>query len=626
MTLFDVKSRVFFVLLRPIRAKKASQVNDMNHIKGIFLLMLCCAVALVSPAQESQDSCFLHTVLRGQSLYSIASMYNVSVDDIVRMNPGSEKQIRTGETLRIPQQTTTSDGRVNRLHYHTIQPGETLYRISQMYKVSDAVICRANPGLSAANFRAGQVIVIPLTEQAATAPEEKPAGQAVDEEPDSPCREMHKVKRKETVFSISREYGISEKELLDANPDVKNGKLKRGMFLCIPHKRKPTSVGKKKQSVPAVTPTNEELFNRNQQEVQRIQTIDVAVMLPFLLDSRGGEQTLMVEYYEGLLLAVDSLKRQNVNIDLHVYDTGDRTASLDALLSKPELKEMDIIFGPGHSEHIKAVSDFAKAHDIRLVIPFTSKDSEVFNNPRIYQINTPQSYLFSQVYKLFADNFAGYNVVFIEVGDEKDKTEYIKGMKLELDSRGIAWRSLPMPDTQEDVVKVLDAGKPNILIPTSGSNVALIKLLPVLQLVCRTEDNPYELHLFGYPEWQKYYNDHLQAFYELDTYFYSSFYTNNLLEGPKAYHRKFRQWYNKEMANTFPKYGMLGFDTAYFFLKGLSRYGSNLEERLGSMDYIPVQTGFHFERVNNWGGFINKKVFFVHMTRNHELIKLDFAQ
>lgn len=621
MTLFGVKSRVFFVLLCPIKAKNKKY---MNYIKGLFLLTLWCVVAFVSLAQESQDGSFLHTVVRGQSLYSIASMYNVSVDDIVRLNPGSEKQIRTGETLRIPQQTTLSDGRVNRLHYHTIQPGETLYRISQRYKVSDAVICRANPGLSAANFRAGQVIVIPLTEQVGDTTEEQPAEQTVSEEPSSPCREMHKVKRKETVFSISRAYGISEKELLDANPDVQNGKLKRGMFLCIPHKRK--LAVKRLPPVQTETPTNEELFNRNQQAARRIQTIDVALMLPFLLDSRGGEQALMVEYYEGLLLAVDSLKRQNVNIDLHVYDTGDRNSSLDALLSKPELKQMDIIFGPGHSEHIKAVSDFAKEHDIRLVIPFTSKDSEVFNNPKIYQINTPQSYLFSQVHKLFADNFASYNVVFIEVGDEKDKTEYIKGMKQELDNRGIVWRSIPMPDTQDEVAKVLDAGKPNIFIPTSGSNVALIKLLPVLQLICRTEDNPYELHLFGYPEWQKYYNDHLQAFYELDTYFYSSFYTNNLLEGPKAYHRKFRQWYNKEMANTYPKYGMLGFDTAYFFLKGLSRYGSNLEERLGNMDYIPVQTGFHFERVNNWGGFINKKVFFVHMTRNHELIKLDFAQ
>ena len=603
----------------------------MNRLKSILLAFALCAASVGSMAQTAQEGTFLHTVVRGQNLYSIASMYHVTVDDIVRLNPGSEKMIRTGETLRIPQQTTAADGTVRTLHYHTIKSGETLFRISQQYGVDADAVCKANPGLSAQNFRAGQVILIPLTAKAQPVVEEKKEEEIASTEPTSPCREMHKVKRKETIFSISRQYGISEKELIDANPELKNGKLKKGSFLCIPHKRKATGFAdaaaeKKKQQSTVNAPTNEELFAGNRKEAKRMQTVNAALMLPFGLDAAGGQQTLMVEYYEGFLLAVDSLKRQGLNINLHVYDTGGKTASIAPLLEKAELKRMDIIFGPGHSEHVKALSEFAKKNDIRLVIPFTSKDSEVFNNPKVYQVNTPQSYLYAQVYKLFADNFGKYNVVFIEVGDEKDKTEYIKGLKQELDNRAISHRTIPMPDTPEAVMAQLDSIRPNIVIPTSGSNVALVRLLPILQLVNRTEGNSYELHLFGYPEWQKYYNDHLQAFYELDTYFYSSFYTNNLLDGARNFHSKYRTWYAKEMASTYPKYGMLGFDTGYFFLKGLHRYGTQLEERVGSIDVTPVQTGFHFERVNNWGGFINKKVFFVHMTRNHELIKLDFAQ
>ena len=44
---------------------------------------------------------------------------------------------------------------------------------------------------------------------------------------------------------------------------------------------------------------------------------------------------------------------------------------------------------------------------------------------------------------------------------------------------------------------------------------------------------------------------------------------------------------------------MLGFDTGFFFLKGLSRYGSELENNLPKMNLTPIQTGFKFERVNN---------------------------
>ena len=58
--------------------------------------------------------------------------------------------------------------------------------------------------------------------------------------------------------------------------------------------------------------------------------------------------------------------------------------------------------------------------------------------------------------------------------------------------------------------------------------------------------------------------------------------------------------------------------------KGLAKYGSELEKNLPKMDLTPIQTGFKFQRVNNWGGFINKKVFFVRFTKNFELVKLDF--
>ena len=84
------------------------------------------------------------------------------------------------------------------------------------YNVSAKAICDANPGLSAENFRIGQVILIPSTAEAeTTAPAETQSNTVVANNNipgpvESRCRDMHKVKRKETVFSISREYGIRQ--------------------------------------------------------------------------------------------------------------------------------------------------------------------------------------------------------------------------------------------------------------------------------------------------------------------------------------------------------------------------------------------------------------------------------
>ena len=352
-----------------------------------------------------------------------------------------------------------------------------------------------------------------------------------------------------------------------------------------------------------VAPTDTELFDKNKKESRKFSTIKAAVVLPFNVDGTGNpdEQLRMVEYYEGFLMAVDSLKEKGVSIDLYTYDSGKTTASVSQVLNKPEMKSMDIIFGPAHAEQVKPMADFAKKNNVRLVVPFTSKGDDVFDNPSVYQINTPQSYLYSEVYEHYLRKFPNANVIFLDAETgHNDKDDFIKGMKL-----------------------VVDSLRENVIIPTSGKNVALIKILPQMIVTAREHPN-YDMKLFGYPEWQTYTHDHLSSFFELDTYFYSSFYTNNLFPAAIQFTQSYRRWFSKDMANTYPRYGMLGFDTAFFFLQGLHKYGSNFEDNMNNMMVTPIQTGFKFDRVNNWGGFINRKVFFVHFTKNYELIKLDF--
>ena len=598
----------------------------MKFIQSVFLaLALMAGSSIKVMAQASAESgYFLHTVTKGQSLYSISSMYNVSIDDIVRLNPGSDKQIREGAALKIPQAVSTNS---DKPVFHTIQAGETLYRLSVKYNITTQAICEANPGLSSENFRSGQVIIIPIQSTSKTE-KETPKATAKEETTVkmNDWKDMHKVERKETIFSISREYGITEEELIAANPELKNGKLKRGTFLFIPYGKNEQKT-QQTESKPTIQElTNEEIFSRFEDSKKEIKTIKAAVLLPFMAGTSANmeEQIRMVEYYEGFLMAVDSLKKEGVSVDLYTYDTKGKEATLNNILARKEMKNMDIIFGPARSQDIDALATFADKNNIRLVIPFAPKVDQVFKNPHIYQVNTPQSYLYSEVYEHFNRKFSGCNVIFLKASNgDREKDEFIKGMKTGLKENGISYRDFTMTDNFYDITTVMDTLKNNIFIPTSGKSTALVKILPQLTQI-RRERPDYSMNLFGYPEWQTYTNDYLASFYEIDTYFYSSFYTNNLFPAAVNFTHAYRRWYSKDMANIYPKYGMLGYDTGYFFLKGLSKYGNKMEENLSSIHVTPIQTGFKFERVNNWGGFINRKVFFVHFSKDYELIKLDF--
>jgi hypothetical protein len=229
------------------------------------------------------------------------------------------------------------------------------------------------------------------------------------------------------------------------------------------------------------------------------------------------------------------------------------------------------------------------------------------------------------VYEHFTRKFRNSQVIFLDAeNDDKSKQEFIRGLKAELKAQSIPYKEVKGDDVNPENLRTqMSSILDNVFVPTSGQNTALIKLLP--QLIVTLRENPdYRIKLFGYPEWQTYTSDHLANFYELDTYFYTSFYTNNLFPAAVNFTSAYHRWYSKTLSNTYPQYSMLGFDTGYFFLKALADYGTNFEERMNKMQVTPIQTGFKFERVGTWGGFVNRKVFFVHFTKDYELMKLDF--
>lgn len=121
-------------------------------INRILFLLFFISISCMSLHAQENQSYFLHTIEKGQSLYSISSMYGVSQSDIIQLNPGCEEKIYAGQTIRIPQKQKASKQDEK---FHTIEAGETLYKLTTIYNVSAKAICEANPGLSAENFRIG---------------------------------------------------------------------------------------------------------------------------------------------------------------------------------------------------------------------------------------------------------------------------------------------------------------------------------------------------------------------------------------------------------------------------------------------------------------------------------------
>ena len=126
----------------------------MNRLfRRIVFLFFMGIVAGQAMAQS--EAYFLHTVTKGQGLYSISRMYGVTEAEIIRLNPGSDIVIKAGEQLRIPQtkkvhaEDEATQAKAEGVRFHTIKTGDTLYRLTVIYGLTAREICNANPGLSA---------------------------------------------------------------------------------------------------------------------------------------------------------------------------------------------------------------------------------------------------------------------------------------------------------------------------------------------------------------------------------------------------------------------------------------------------------------------------------------------
>lgn len=663
-------------------------------------------VTAEQPAAKSDFS--MHEVKAGETLFSISQQYNVSTDEITRLNPKAKEGIQNGQTLIIPPSHSNTVSKTEAkaetsksnslMKTHRVQKDETLFGICQKYGVSREDVIRINPG-SESGIKEGQVLTIPS--------DSKP--EVVEK---VNIRQMHVVKKKETIASISQMYGLTEAELKKANPIIEN-EVKKGMTIVIPEKEpektlvygthtvqkgetlygisklygvemddiillNPSTYTELKEGqtllISQWVPTTAQKVELNGFELHTVvqdetvfgigqkyglepemiyhfnpdtkeklavgkillipdtlrrasvvlkekdtnpkKTLNVALALPFqfakVTESSPMEKNTkkFVEFYQGILIAIDSLKKKGISTNLSVYDSGKSDADAKKLFANEELKEMDFIIGPAYATQIKAFSEFAEKNKIKLVIPFSSKSDETMANPNIFQPNTPQAqhnYLTAQA---IINTFKLDNIVLVNFKDPaynnlKQLSDTLKAM---MKASGKIYTEVTYSNI-ESVRSGLLTKSDNAVITLTTNQVALNKILPVLNMM----GEKHKVKIVGFPEWQSYQSITKDMFL-LETYMPNTFHIDFKDAHVRSYLQKFRSLYHSEPDNSQSnqtQYGMLGYDLTMFFSEAMANYGKDFEDNLNNIPYKPLQCAFKFRKINDKGGYYNHNIYFI---------------
>ncbi len=442
-------------------------------------------------------------------------------------------------------------------------------------------------------------------------------------------REMHKVKKKETIFGIARDYGLTVEELIKANPEMGQPgyQLKKGDFIFIPY----ADADKKKTATPAtttVTPasattktTTQAPLNRTSaQDDVRKRAVRVGVMLP--LHNVDGDGRRMVEYYRGVLLACDSLKKRGISVDVHAWNVPIDADIRQTLLEK-DANRCDIIFGPLYTKQMKALSDFVRTYNIKLVIPFSISGNDVSLNPNIYQVYQSPATLNEAAIQAFMKRFANHHTVLIDCNDTTSrKGVFTMNLRKQMEAKGMKYSITNLKSSDEAFAKAFSKNMPNVVVLNTGRSPELNSTFARLNKM--TASTPgIVISMFGYNEWLMYTKPYQELFYKYDTYIPSSFYRDPQSRDVWHIEAKYRQMFGTDMMYALPRFAITGFDQAYFFLKGLHDKGKNFNGTRAESDYKAIQTPLNFKRIGQGGGMINQEFMLVHFTPKKSVVKIE---
>ena len=644
-----------------------------------------------SESQQTMDNAkdlVEHLVLSGETLYSIAKQFNVSVSELLFFNPEAKK-LKAGSKIMIPvtkkekeedkiAETNISEGTANTDHYfeHVIESGETMWGITHKYDVTDDELIALNPVLQT-GFPAGVVIKIPTREM--------PSVKSVDENEYS----LHKVEPAETLYGLSREYHVPIDEIRRSNPVLANRGPVIGETLLIP-KQTEQPIENAVESTTTVTESPEPVL-KNLPEVSRTLEVPascvpnslpddnkvylVSLFLPLYLEANDtlnreiilpevdslaldemaldtialqdtiAEQDTTVEkvqskemfkrfygnsenflqFYEGVLVAIDSMQKSGLNVVLNVFDTQNNVDSTRAFLQTPAFRESDLIIGPVYQEIQKEVADAAKILQIPIVSPFASSSDVINLNPYFFQVNPSREYLAEKTAEMVVEDY--YNNCNFIVVRTSNSDQTIEGKMVNLirekyfntgilnSPGGVTFKEYNFKSEGSFGLRsIMSKQKENVvLIPSSMEGELSIAISNINNLA-----DDYSITLIATSNYQQRYPSiDVEQFHNLKMKYVYPYWVDYSDPATIRMIESFKQYFATE-PNMF---GMQGFDVTYYFLNALRYYGAGFSDCEPYIHFPLIQGNYHFQKVSQQGGFMNQGVSVISYTRDYNVVR-----
>lgn len=542
-----------------------------------------------------------YTVQSGEDLYDIAKKFGIDVADLKAANPSMKNRLREGTVIDIPIIVNDND-----YILHRCEKNERVSSLLKRWKVDEVEFRRINVSVGSHVFK-NQVVLIPIDpvliqlEPFAELPEVEEG-----EEPD--------VVEETEIEEFEDEFAESG----DCVAAIENASRRYKVALMVP-------------------------LYLNDVEGLEISKNNA-------LKAQKSRPMSFLQYYEGFMMAVEALEAEGLNLDLTVMDVTDNVMTAERALSNIRGKDLDLIVGPFFGKSFAMVEEYAKANDIVVVNPLSTRESVVVGNPNVVKLKPSEVGQIHTIANLVKHRYSESNVFIISREGSADSAflnqlahhldlalnhevtvegdELLQFARRESDLLEMGSRLVSTVDVEGQVYSVddfrnrvkdrlvlpnaikrftfneIDAAishlsgvRNNLIVAFGDDNVFATQVLNALA----QETERYPITLVAAPHWSKFEKLLVDNLLKMNTIYIDDGFVDYRNDAVKRFVVRFRQKYAVEPQT----YAFEGYDLAMFFLSALRRYGDGMLDCLNCCDVPLLHTQYRFFNRNYQQGRSN---------------------
>ncbi len=346
---------------------KINKIEDNNIKLGQIIII----PILYDPFTKIDTTQYdIYLVQPKEGKWRVAYKHGISVEELERLNPEiKEKPLQINQRLIVPKnRAETKRSEDKNFVYYEVKPLETLYSLSRRFNVSQQELIKLNPVL-ADGLKAGQVLKIPKTNPSSQSEIDKREGKFIYHKV-KPKETIYGITKK---YNISvkdlMKYNPDLKDGLKAHMVLR---IPKPDFRIIFDIKSPLLFHIEKLLSPKAHTVNL-LEDIKKDKTYKFAVLLPLKLNEFSLEETNCEPRLLrnkiLDYYGGIKAAVDSLKNMGVSVQFDLFDTRGSAYLTEQILNKKDLSDYDFVLGPLYENNIRKTLEALSPFNTPVVVP-----------------------------------------------------------------------------------------------------------------------------------------------------------------------------------------------------------------------------------------------------------------